>query len=92
MAGTQGDSLPSLNSRMPCTGMNAWRASVASGFWVEKKSGASTTMYIIASTTALTSASRWRRNRHHTSFQLEATAMRSSTTAPSAGTGAAADT
>ena len=44
IAGTQGDHLPSSNRCTVWTGMKAWRASVRSGSWVEKKSGTSTTM------------------------------------------------
>ncbi len=43
IAGTQGDHAPSSNRWMDWTGMKAWRASVRSGSWVEKKLGNSTT-------------------------------------------------
>jgi hypothetical protein len=39
IAGTQGDSEPSGEQVHRCTGMKAWRASVRSGSWVEKKLG-----------------------------------------------------
>ena len=39
MAGTQGESRPSSKKWTICTGMKAWRASVRSGSWVEKKFG-----------------------------------------------------
>jgi len=42
MAGTQGERLPSSKKCTVCTGMKAWRASVRSGFWVQKKSGTRT--------------------------------------------------
>ena len=42
MAGTQGESRPSSKKCTVCTGMKAWRASVRSGSWVEKKSGTRT--------------------------------------------------
>ena len=77
IAGTHGFQ-PSSKKCSACTGMNAWRASVRSGFCVAKKSGHSTTRYMQISTPALNSARWCLRNRHHTSFQLDATAIRSS--------------
>ena len=43
MPGTQGRNAPSSNRCRVCTGMNACRASVCSGFCVPKKSGHNTT-------------------------------------------------
>ena len=42
MAGTQGERLPLSKKCTICTGMKAWRASVRSGSWVEKKFGSRT--------------------------------------------------
>src|SRR5580765_1131045 len=87
-SGIQGLGLRPSKKCKRWTGMNASRASVASGSWVMKKSEQSTTTYSASSTNALASARRCFLNRHQIRRQLEAPETRSSAVTGTSGASA----